>query len=138
VNLGKKLLPAVCALVLAALVPTAAAAEQCPTGQYGTPPYCTTAFQLQTVKHEGVQAKIRVKVPGPGTITASAKKYLLTTKATAKSAGRFWLPLKLSKEGIEAAHEAPAHSLRVRIAFVYTPTVGTPGTRHKKIRFTAA
>ena len=105
---GNKLLAAVCALVLVALVLSpAAGAESCPKGQVGTPPYCTTSstkFWLQTVKHEGTSARIRVKVSAPGVVTASAAKYLVTTKVTAKSAGRFWLPLQLSKAGIDAAH----------------------------------
>lgn len=141
-NLGNKLLVSVCALVLAALslLPAgAAAAEKCPKGQAGTPPYCTTPsnkFWLHTVKHEGTSAKIKVKVSGPGVVTASGK-YLLTTKATAKSAGRFWLPLKLSKAGVEAAQKAPARSLRAKITFVFTPTGGTPAQKRKNITFRA-
>ena len=87
---SNKLLLAVCALVLAVLaIASPAGAASCPKGQVGTPPYCTTPsnnFKLETIKHEGVAAKIRVKVPGPGIVTASGKD-LLTTKATAKSAG---------------------------------------------------
>src|SRR5262245_51249012 len=97
---GNKLLLSLCALVLTALalLPAAAAAggsEKCPKGQTGTPPYCTTPsnkFKLGTIKHQGTSAKIRVTVPGPGVIKASGKR-LLTTKATAKAAGKFWLPL---------------------------------------------
>jgi hypothetical protein len=133
---GNKLLLAVCALALSALALTSvAAADTCPKGQVGTPPYCTTPsnqFWLQTVKHEGTSAKIRIKVPGPGTVTASAK-YLLTTKATANSAGKFWLPLKLNSAGI--AQLKKRHTLQVRIAFVYTPTGGSPAEKRKTIRF---
>ncbi len=136
-NLGNKLLLAVCALVLAtlSLMPTVAAGtEKCPKGQVGTPPsYCTKVrFWLQTVKHEGTSARIRVKVSAPGVVTASAK-YLVTTKATAKSAGRFWLPLKLNSVGIEQLQKK--QTLPVRITFTYTPTGGLPLTRHKTIRF---
>lgn len=141
-NLGNKLLLAVCALALAALslLPAGAvAAEKCPKGQTGTPPYCTTPsnkFWLHTIKHEGTSAKIKVKVSGPGVVTASAKD-LLTTKATAKSSGRFWLPLKLSKAGIAAAQKAPAGRLRVRVTFVFTPTGGNPAQKRKNITFKA-
>ena len=141
-NSRNKLLLAVCALVLAALslLPAAAAGTgKCPKGQTGTPPYCTTIsnkFWLHTIKHEGTSAKIKVKVSGPGVVTASGKG-LLTTKATAKSAGKFWLPLKLSKAGIEAAQKAPGHTLKVKITFVFTPTGGTPAQKFKKIRFKA-
>jgi len=139
-NSRNKLVLGVCALVLAALslLPAAASsAEKCPKGQIGTPPYCTYAkFWLHTVKHEGTSAKIKVKVSAPGVVTASAK-YLLTTKATAKSAGRFWLPMKLSKAGIEAAQKAPDGRLRVRITFVYTPDGGSPLQKRKNITFKA-
>jgi hypothetical protein len=135
-NSGKKLLLAVCALVLAvlALLPASAGAETCPKGQAGTPPYyCTQVkFWLQTVKHEGTSAKIRVKVSAPGVVTASAK-YLVTAKATAKSAGRFWLPLKLDKAGI--AQLQKARTLKVKITFTYTPTGGLPLQKRKTIRF---
>jgi len=141
-NSRNKLLLAVCALVLAALslLPAAASGtEKCPKGQTGTPPYCTTPankFWLHTVKHEGTSAKIKVKVSGPGIVTASGKG-LLTTKATAKSAGRFWLPMKLAKAGIEAAQKAPGGRLRVKITFVFTPTGGTPAQKRKNITFKA-
>jgi hypothetical protein len=137
-NSGNKLLLAVCALVLTALtlVPGAAVgAEKCPKGQTGTPPYCTTPsnkFWLQTVKHEGTSAKIKVKISGPGVVTASGK-YLLTTKATAKSAGKFWMPLKLTAAGIAALQKA--RTLKVKITFVYTPTGGSPASKRKTIRF---
>jgi hypothetical protein len=144
VNLGNKLLLAVCALALAALslLPAgagAAAPPKCPKGQTGTPPYCTNIsnkFWLHTVKHGGTSAKIKVKVSGPGVVTASGK-YLLTTKATAKSAGRFWLPLKLSKAGIAAAQKASAGKLKVRVTFVFTPTGGNPSQKRKNITFKA-
>lgn len=137
-NSSNKLLLALCALVLAAFASApVAGAERCPKGQVGTPPYCTTpsnAFTLETVKHEGAAAKIRVKVPGAGVITASGKD-LLTTKATAKSAGKFWLPLKLSKAGVAAAQKAPGGKLKVKITFVFTPTGGTPARKRKSITF---
>jgi hypothetical protein len=134
-----KLLPIVCALALVALAPPpgAVAAEKCPKGQTGTPPYCTTPsnkFWLQTVKHEGTSAKIRVKVSGPGVVTASGK-YLQTTKATAKSAGRFWLPLKLTSAGIAVLQKE--RTLKVKITFVFTPTGGTPASKRKSIAFKA-
>jgi hypothetical protein len=134
-NSGNKLLVTVCALVLVALaMPSVAAAETCPKGQAGTPPYyCTKVkFWLQTVKHEGTSAKIRVKVSAPGVIEASAK-YLQTVKATAKSAGRFWLPLKLNSEGIEQLQKKRA--LQVKVVFTYTPTGGLPIEKRKTIRF---
>ncbi len=133
---GKKLLLAVCALVLAALslLPAVAAGtEKCPKGQAGTPPYCTSVkFWLQTVKHEGTSAKIRVKVSAPGVVTAAAK-YLVTVKATAKQAGRFWLPLKLNSAGVEQLQKK--RTLKVRITFTYTPSGGLPLVKRKTIRF---
>jgi hypothetical protein len=135
-NSGNKLLLAVCALVLVALATPslAGATEKCPKGQAGTPPYyCTKVkFWLQTVKHEGTSAKIKVKVSAPGVVTASAK-YLVTTKATAKSAGRFWLPLKLNSAGIEQLQKK--QTLQVKITFTYTPTSGLPLIKRKLIRF---
>lgn len=135
-NSGNKLLLALCALALTALaLASVAGAETCPKGQVGTPPYCTTPsnnFTLETVKHEGTSAKIRVKVPAPGVVTASAK-YLVTTKATAKSAGRFWLPLKLNSSGVELLQKK--QTLQVKITFTYTPTGGLPQVKHKTIRF---
>lgn len=137
-NSGNKLLLALCALVLTVLaLASVAGAETCPKGQVGTPPYCTTPsnnFTLETVKHEGTSAKIRVKVPGSGVITASGKD-LLATKATAKSAGKFWLPLKLSKAGIAALQKE--QTLKVKVTFVYTPTGGSPGRKRKTITFKA-
>jgi hypothetical protein len=133
---GDKLLLAVCALVLTVLaIPSVAGAESCPIGQTGTPPYCTTPankFTLETVKREGASARIRVKVPGPGAITASGKD-LLTTKATAKSAGKFWLPLKLGKAGVAALRKE--RTLKVKVTFVYTPTGGSPARKRKTVRF---
>lgn len=131
---GNKRLLGVCALVLLALAaPSLAAAEDCPKGQAGTPPYCAKVkFWLQTVKHEGTSAKIRVKVSAPGVVTAEAK-YLVTVKATAKKAGRFWLPLKLDKAGVAALEKKKA--LQVRITFTYTPVGGLPLVKRKLIRF---
>src|SRR5262249_20857924 len=123
-----------CALVLLALAaPSLAAAGKCPKGQAGTPPYCAKVkFWLQTVKHEGTSAKIRVKVSAPGVVTAKAK-YLVTVKATAKKTGRFWLPLKLNKAGVAALEKKK--TLRVRITFTYAPNGGLPLVKHKTIRF---
>lgn len=131
---GNKRLLGVCALVLLALAaPSFASAESCPKGQVGAPPYCAKVkFWLQTVRHEGTAAKIRIKVSAPGVVTAAAK-YLVTVKATAKKAGRFWLPLKLDKAGI-AVLEAQ-RVLHVRITFTYTPSGGSPLVKHKKIRY---
>lgn len=133
-NSGNKLRLAVCALALMALaLPSVAAAETCPKGQVGTPPYCTAAkFWLQTVKHEGTSAKIRVKVSAPGVVVASAKD-LVTAKATAKKAGRFWLPLKLNSSGVEQLQKKL--TLQAKITFAYTPTGGLPQVKHKTIRF---
>jgi hypothetical protein len=124
----------VCALVLLALAaPSLAVAQTCPKGQVGTPPYCAKVkFWLQTVKHEGTSAKIRVKVSAPGVVTAAAK-YLVTVKATAKKAGRFWLPLKLDSAGI--AQLQKVRTLKIRVTFTYTPTGGFPLVKHKSIRF---
>jgi hypothetical protein len=131
---GNKRLLGVCALVLLALAaPSLATAEMCPKRQAGTPPYCAKVkFWLQTVKHEGTQAKIRIKVSAPGVVTAKAK-YLITVKATAKKAGRFWLPLKLDKAGVAALEKKK--TLHVRITFTYTPDGGLPLVKHKQIRF---
>jgi hypothetical protein len=131
---GNKRLLGVCALVLLALAaPSLAAAGKCPKGQAGLPPYCAKVkFWLQTVKHEGTSAKIRIKVSAPGVVTAKAK-YLVTVKATAKKAGRFWLPLKLDKAGVAALEKKKV--LHVRITFTYTPVEGLPLVKHKQIRF---
>lgn len=133
-NSGNKRLLGVCALVLLALAaPSFAVAEDCPKGQAGTPPYCAKVkFWLQTVKHEGTQAKIRVKVSAPGVVTAAAK-YLVTVKATASKAGRFWLPLKLDKAGVAVLEKKKV--LHVRITFTYTPAGGLPLVKRKLIRF---
>lgn len=143
-NLGNKLFAGLsagaCALVLAALLlPAVAVAggHGCPKGQTGTPPYCTKPsnnFQLQTVKHEGTRAKIRIKVPGPGVVKATGK-YLVPATAKPKAKGRFWMTLKLTSAGVAILNKK--RTLKVRIAFVYTPTEGTPRTRHKTIRFKA-
>jgi hypothetical protein len=135
-NSSKKLLLVACALALAALaLSPVAAAESCPKGQVGTPPYCTTPsnrFTLETVKHEGTSAKIRIRLPGPGVVTASGK-YLQTTTGTAKSAGKFWFPLKLTSAGVAVLQKK--RTLKVRITFVYTPTGGLPLSKRKTIRF---
>jgi len=132
---GNKLLLGVGALlaIVALLAPSAVAAETCPKGQTGTPPYCTKVkFWLQTVKHEEPNAKIRVKVLAPGSVTASSP-YIKTVTAKASSAGRFWMPLKLNKAGLALLQKL--RTIKVKVKFAYTLAGGPTLTKRKSIRF---
>lgn len=129
------------ALALVALaMPAASPAAKCPPGETGTPPYCTplppsNKFQLGKVKHPSTGVvTIRVKVPGPGTFTASAD-LMKTSKATGKAAGTFTLTLKLNKEGMKELAKAKGRQLRLKVKFTFSPTGGEPRTKLKKIIF---
>lgn len=137
---NKLLLLLVGGLTFVALtLPPTSSAAGCPSGQSGTPPYCTknpsNKFQLGKVKHPSTGVvTIRVKVPGPGTFTATAK-LMKTAKATGKAAGSFTLKLQLNAQGLEELEEANGRQLRIKVAFTFSPTGGESRTKLKKIIF---
>lgn len=126
--------------VVALALPAASPAAKCPAGETGTPPYCTplppsNKFQLGKVKHPSTGVvTIRVKVPGPGTFTATAE-LMKTAKATGKAAGTFTLTLKLNKAGMKELEAAKGRQLRIKVKFTYFPTGGEPRSKLKKIIF---
>jgi hypothetical protein len=124
---------------IALALPAAAAAEQCPPGQSGTPPYCqpepSNKFNLGKVKHPktGV-VTIRVKVSSGGLFVATAK-WMRKAQAKGKEAGSFTLRLQLTKQGMKKLRMAKGQQLRIKVKFTFTPNGGKPRTKHKKLIF---
>lgn len=132
---ARVLLP-VGAIVFAMLLPSAASASSC------TPPYCPgptpkpdNHFTLRKVRHPktGV-VTIRVRVHGPGVITASGK-WMIGAEARVMAAGTYTMTLQLTEEGMQELESAPGRQLRVRVTFAFTPTGGTTRKKIKKLIF---
>jgi hypothetical protein len=106
----------------------------------GVPPRPPNArsskFNLRKVKHPSTGVvTIRVRVSRPGALTATGKR-MKRARARGRAAGRFTLKLQLNREGLKALRASRGRQLRVRIAFVFTPTGGESGkTIEKKIIF---
>ncbi|HEY8082569.1 MAG TPA: hypothetical protein VIE64_03290 [Solirubrobacterales bacterium] len=92
-------------------------------------------FQLGKVKHPSTGVvTIRVKVPAPGTFTATAPR-MKTIKAQVKTPGQFTLPLRLSSKGLADLKASQGGQLRIKVKFTFSPTGGEPRTKLKKIIF---
>jgi hypothetical protein len=126
--------------LLALALPAASPAAKCPSGQTGTPPYCTplppsNKFNLGKVKHPSTGVvTIRVKVSSGGAFTATAG-LMKTAKAMGKAAGSFTLKLKLNAKGMAELQESKGHQLRIKVKFTFSPTGGEPRTKYKKLIF---
>jgi len=125
--------------VVALSFPAASAAESCPPGQTGTPPYCqnepSNKFNLGKVKHPATGVvTIRVKVSSGGVFVATGKS-MKTATAKGKKAGSFTLTLELTKAGLEELSAAKGQQLRIKVKFTFTPDGGKPRTKYKKLIF---
>jgi hypothetical protein len=133
---ARVLLPVGVVVALALALPSAATASGC------TPPYCPgptpkpdNHFNLRKVGHPktGV-VTIRIKVPGPGVVTASGRE-MVRVKARARAAGTFTMRLRLTKKGMRALRGSRGRQLRVKVTFAFTPAGGTTRKKTKKLIF---
>jgi hypothetical protein len=85
-----------------------------------------------SAESQGLNVALRVTVPGPGTLSATAKK-MAKAKGTAKAAGPVKLMLKLTSAGKKELKKKGR--LKVKVKIVYTPTGGSPGTTTKTVTF---
>lgn len=99
------------------------------------PPPPPNEFTLGKVRHpETGVVTIQIRVPGPGTIEASAH-LMRSLRGKAKAAGTYKLTLRLTRRGMRRLERSRGQQLRTRVTFAFTPTGGETATKLKKIIF---
>jgi hypothetical protein len=94
----------------------------------------SNAFTTRAGATRGGRATLRVRVPGPGTISASGK-LIKAVHAIATGAGTVSLKLKLTGAGKKAIKRVRRKRLRVELSIVFRPLGGSARVAHRTIVF---
>jgi len=91
-------------------------------------------FSVESATAKRTTATLAVKVPGPGTISASGKD-LKPATTTASGAGEISLNLKLTGAGTKALKKAKSHKLKLKVTISFQPSGGSLATTTKTLMF---